>query len=189
MKELLIIDNNDSFTFNLVQLVRESGDCRFTVRRYKDTGLDEMAAFDKILISPGPGVPEEYPLLRSVILQYCTVKSILGVCLGHQAIAAAFGLPLFNLGTVMHGIRTTILLEEEPGYLFNGVPREFAAGLYHSWAVAANDPAQFRVTAMNSEGIIMGLAHREYDLQGVQFHPESFMTEYGREIVGNWLRS
>jgi anthranilate synthase/aminodeoxychorismate synthase-like glutamine amidotransferase len=185
---VLIIDNNDSFTYNLVQIIRESELCRFTVRRCKDISLDEISVYDKILISPGAGVPSDYPILRQIILRYKTGKSILGVCLGHQAIAEAFGLELFNMGQVYHGIRSKISLTKNSGYLYEGIPRQFYAGLYHSWAVSSNNPDIFKVNAKNSNGIIMGLAHIDYDIQGVQFHPESYMTEYGEIIITNWVK-
>lgn len=184
---VLIIDNNDSFTYNLVQVIRESGLCKFTVLLCKDIVLDEIAVYDKILISPGAGVPSDYPILRQIILRYKSEKSILGVCLGHQAIAEACGMKLFNMGQVYHGIRSKILLTKDSGYLYEGIPRQFYAGLYHSWAVSSNESDIFKVTAKSSDGIIMGLAHIGYDIQGVQFHPESYMTEYGEIIITNWI--
>ena len=188
LPNVLIIDNNDSFTYNLVQIIREAGLCKFTVVRYTDIVPDEINMFDKLLISPGAGVPSDYPVLDQIIKKYKTEKSILGVCLGHQVIAEAFGLRLFNMGQVYHGVRTKITLTNEAGSLFEGIPRRFHVGLYHSWAVSANDPDVFKVTAKNSNGIIMGLVHICYDIQGVQFHPESYMTEYGKLILMNWVK-
>jgi anthranilate synthase component II len=185
---IVIVDNNDSFTYNLVQMVDETGLAEFVVRRYKDIDLDEIAQFDKILISPGPGIPSDYPVLKELILKYGPEKSILGICLGHQAIAEASGLTLYNMEKVRHGIRSKITLTEHAGYLYDGVPRQFCIGLYHSWAVAANDGESFNVTAYSIEGIIMGLAHKKMDLLGVQFHPESFMTEYGAKMITNWIK-
>lgn len=132
-------------------------------------------------------MPSGFPLLKEVILRYHKEKSILGICLGHQAIAEAFGLKLYNMGHVHHGNRSKMHLSKEPGYLFHGVPSVFFAGLYHSWAVQDHDPAIFNVTVRNGEGIIMGLTHTRYDLHGLQFHPESYMTEYGALVIRNWL--
>ena len=129
---ILIIDNNDSFTYNLVQIISETEFCKFDVLNCKDIGLNEITMYDKILISPGAGVPSEYPVLKKIILRYKAEKSILGVCLGHQAIADAFGLKLFNMGQVYHGIRSRVLLTRDAGNLYEGIPRQFYAGLYHS---------------------------------------------------------
>jgi anthranilate synthase component II len=187
MTNILIIDNNDSFTYNLVQILRETEGCRTDVMSCDTADPEEMHKYDKILISPGAGVPSDYPLLNQVIHRFKAEKSILGVCLGHQAIAEAFGLKLFNMGEVFHGVRTMISLTGEAGDLYRNVPRKFYAGLYHSWAVSENDESVFKVTAYKSDGIIMGLAHQQYDVEGMQFHPESYMTEYGKLILTNWV--
>ena len=189
MPNILIIDNNDSFTYNLVQIISETKFCTFDVRSCKDIGLNEITAYDKILISPGAGVPSDYPVLKEIILRFKEEKSILGVCLGHQAIAEAFGLKLFNMRHVYHGLRSLVSLTQDAGDLYKGIPKEFYVGLYHSWAVSANDPDVFKVTAVSSEGIIMGLMHNRYDVQGVQFHPESYMTENGKMILTNWVKN
>jgi anthranilate synthase component II len=185
---ILVIDNIDSFTFNLVQLLESAEQGSVDVISYKDIGLDLISGYDKILISPGPGVPSEYPKLKRLLLHYQNKKCFLGVCLGMQVIAEVYGLPLINLSRVYHGLRTKICLASDPGYLFEGIPPQFNAGLYHSWAVAENDPAIFRVTAISNDNIIMAMSHLIYDIQGVQFHPESYMTEYGREMLINWLK-
>jgi anthranilate synthase component II len=185
---IIIIDNNDSFTYNLVQIIRETESCNFTIRNCKDIGLNEINAYDKILISPGPGIPSDYPILKEIIVKYKSDKSILGVCLGLQAIAEAFGLKLFNMGQVYHGVKSVVSVTDDNEYLFEGVPEKFYAGLYHSWAVTQSDPDIFKISAISSDGIIMGLSHTKYDICGIQFHPESFMTEYGKLILTNWLK-
>ena len=185
---LLIIDNNDSFTYNLVQIIRETGLSSYEIRGCKDIVPDEIKKFEKLLISPGAGVPSDYPVLNKLILEYGQEKSILGICLGHQAIAEAFGLKLINLTQVYHGIRMPVSHTTDAGYLFEGIPECFNVGLYHSWAIDKNDPSVFKVTAVSADGIIMGISHKEYDIQGVQFHPESFMTEYGVHLLSNWLK-
>ena len=186
---IIIIDNTDSFTYNLVQILRETKLCKFDVRNYKDISLDEISAYNKILISPGAGVPSDYPVLKEIIIKYKAEKSIFGVCLGHQAIAEAFGLKLFNLGQVYHGLRAMVSLTKDAGDLYQGIPRQFYVGLYHSWAVSENDPDIFKITAVSSDGIIMGLSHISYDVQGLQFHPESYMTEHGKKILTNWVKN
>lgn len=188
LPKLLIVDNNDSFTYNLGQIIMETGLVSYEVRKCKDIVLHEIQKFEKLLISPGAGVPSDYPVLKKLILEYKKEKSILGICLGHQAIAETFGLMLLNLRHVYHGIRMPVSLTADAGYLFEGIPSPFNAGLYHSWAVAKNDPTVFNVTAISQDGIIMGISHKLYDIQGVQFHPESFMTEYGVRLLSNWLK-
>jgi anthranilate synthase component II len=185
---LLIIDNNDSFTYNLVQIVREKRLTRFDVRKCKDISLTDISVYEKILISPGPGVPSDFPVLKELILRYKTEKSILGICLGHQAIAETFGLKLINMEKVTHGKRVEVFLTEKAGALFTGIPRRFFAGLYHSWVVAENDLEIFDVTATSVDGMIMGLSHNRYDILGLQFHPESYMTDHGVKILTNWLK-
>ncbi|GAA4783287.1 aminodeoxychorismate/anthranilate synthase component II [Olivibacter ginsenosidimutans] len=185
--KILVVDNYDSFTFNLVHLLQECGmDC--TVIRNDKFELTAVEAFDKILLSPGPGIPSEAGLLMDVIRTYGKSKSILGICLGQQAIAEVYGGKLVNLSRPVHGTATPlrILKPDEP--LFKGLPERFTIGRYHSWAVDhANFPEVLEITAVDDNGIIMGLSHREYDVKGLQFHPESVLSEYGKQIIANWL--
>ncbi|MDD4823533.1 MAG: aminodeoxychorismate/anthranilate synthase component II [Bacteroidales bacterium] len=187
MKKILVFDNYDSFTYNLVHAIKALGYKDVTVIRNDQMELDEAEPFDKILLSPGPGIPEESGLLLPLIRRFAATKSMLGVCLGHQAIAEAFGGTLINLSEVKHGIATPIhTLVEDP--LFKGVADGFEAGRYHSWVVSTdNFPACLEVTAVDSEGTIMALRHRELDVHGVQFHPESVLTPAGLDILRNWL--
>ncbi len=189
MTHIAIIDNYDSFTYNLVQLVEQAG-ARVTVLRNDRFALPDLAAYDKLLLSPGPGIPQEAGLLMPVIRTYAATKSILGVCLGEQAIGEAFGAQLCNLSDVFHGVQTEISLDG-PGvaddYLFDGLPRRLAVGRYHSWVVSREGlPDTLDVTAVSDEGLIMGLRHRTLDVHGIQFHPESVLTPLGERIIHNW---
>lgn len=189
MNHIAIIDNYDSFTYNLVQLVEQAG-ARVTVLRNDRFALPDLAAYDKLLLSPGPGIPQEAGLLMPVIETYATTKPILGVCLGEQAIGEAFGARLCNLSDVFHGVQTEISLDG-PGvaddYLFDGLPRRLTVGRYHSWVVSREDlPDVLAVTAVSDEGLIMGLHHRTLDVHGIQFHPESVLTPLGERIIRNW---
>jgi anthranilate synthase component 2 len=185
--KILIIDNYDSFTFNLTQIVEELNYDYCVIKN--DTVLrEEVDQFSKILISPGPGTPSEAGFLNDIILKYADSKSILGVCLGHQAIASVFGAELYNLNNVRHGVAVEIKITDHDDYLFENIPYHFDAGLYHSWAVSGdNFPDCLKATSYCDNNIMMSLAHRSYDLRGVQFHPESIMTAYGRRIIRNWL--
>lgn len=190
MNHIAIIDNYDSFTYNLVQLVEQAG-ARVTVLRNDRFALPDLAAYDKLLLSPGPGIPQEAGLLMPVIETYATTKPILGVCLGEQAIGEAFGAQLCNLSDVFHGVQTEVSLSG-PGvaddYLFDGLPRRLAVGRYHSWVVnRENLPDVLAVTAVSDEGLIMGLRHRTLDVHGIQFHPESVLTPLGERIIQNWI--
>jgi len=189
MQNILLLDNYDSFTYNLVHLLNDIGNCKVTVSRNDQIDMDEAAAFDKIILSPGPGIPEEAGILLPLIKRYLSSKPILGVCLGHQAIAEATGARLVNLSQVFHGIATEMTLSEEPGFLFEGIPPTFRAGRYHSWAVEKNSlPDVFKITATDETGEIMAFQHRQYDVAGVQFHPESIMTEHGKTMLQNFLK-
>ncbi len=182
----VIIDNYDSFTYNLYHLVREAG-AEATVVRNDAFRLEDLADYDKIILSPGPGIPEEAGLLLDVIRTYAGRKPMLGVCLGHQAIGQVFGARLTNLSEVFHGVQTPCLLTEED-YLFHGLPRRFPMGRYHSWVVSLEGfPNCLQVTATSEEGHVMALRHRDYDIHGIQFHPESVLTPDGRAIVENFL--
>ncbi|WP_270419557.1 anthranilate synthase component II [Bacteroides intestinalis] len=183
----IIIDNYDSFTYNLAHLVKELG-VEVDVLRNDKFELEELEKYDKIILSPGPGIPEEAGLLLEVIRTYAGRKPILGVCLGEQAIGQAFGGKLTNLSEVFHGIQTNVKIKNKD-YIFDGLPTEIPVGRYHSWVVDTDGfPEELVVTAISPEGQIMALKHREYDVHGIQFHPESVLTPDGKQIVGNWLK-
>ena len=183
----VIIDNYDSFTYNLAHLVKELG-AEVDVLRNDKFELEELEKYDKIILSPGPGIPEEAGLLLEVIRTYAGRKPILGVCLGEQAIGQAFGGKLTNLSEVFHGIQTNVKIKNKD-YIFSGLPTEIPVGRDHSWVVDTDGfPEELVITAISSEGQIMALKHREYDVHGIQFHPESVLTPDGKQIVGNWLK-
>lgn len=183
----VIIDNYDSFTYNLAHLVKELG-AEVDVLRNDKFELEELEKYDKIILSPDPGIPEEAGLLLEVIRTYAGRKPILGVCLGEQAIGQAFGGKLTNLSEVFHGIQTNVKIKNKD-YIFSGLPTEIPVGRYHSWVVDTDGfPEELVITAISSEGQIMALKHREYDVHGIQFHPESVLTPDGKQIVGNWLK-
>lgn len=183
----VIIDNYDSFTYNLAHLVKELG-AEVNVLRNDKFELEELEKYDKIILSPGPGIPEEAGLLLEVIRTYAGRKPMLGVCLGEQAIGQAFGGKLTNLSEVFHGIQTNVKMKNKD-YIFDGLPTEIPVGRYHSWVVDTDGfPEELVVTAISPEGQIMALKHREYDVHGIQFHPESVLTPDGKQIVGNWLK-
>lgn len=184
---LLILDNYDSFTYNIVHAVRELG-IDPVVRRNDCIGIDEIDAFDKIIISPGPGIPSESGILPEMLEKYAGSKPILGVCLGHQAIGERFGARLRNLDNVYHGIQSTITITRPDDYIFNGLPERIEVGRYHSWVVDSEGlPECLEVTAVSPDGEIMALRHRELDIRGVQFHPESILTPDGMTIIKNWI--
>lgn len=187
--KILILDNYDSFTYNIVHLVKQLGYSKHLdiVRNDKIT-LEQVAVYDKIILSPGPGVPSEANILVPLIKEYGATKSILGVCLGEQAIGECYGAQLTNLKEVYHGVATTIkLLNKEP--IFDGLPDEIEVGRYHSWVVSRDNfpESELIITAEDSKGSIMALSHRRYDVKGVQFHPESILTPMGEKIIKNWL--
>lgn len=189
MENILIFDNYDSFTYNLVYYVEKTVERKVDVFRNDEIPLDDIENYDKILLSPGPGIPVESGILLDLIRTYYKTKSILGVCLGHQAIAEAFGGTLLNLDTVYHGVATPvhILNPDEP--LFLDIPSHINAGRYHSWIVERNSlPDCFTINSEDEQGQIMGIAHKEYDVRGVQFHPESILTEHGLKMIENWLK-
>jgi anthranilate synthase component 2 len=188
-KKVLVIDNYDSFTYNLVHLVNELGK-DVEVWRNDKFELGDVDQFDKILLSPGPGIPEEAGLLLDVIKTYAPTKSIFGVCLGQQAIAEAFGGTLLNLGRPMHGIATPITVLDNTEVLFNECPSVIKVGRYHSWVVSNYGfPECLKITATDETDEIMALRHRELDVRGVQFHPESVLTEHGKQMMKNWLEA
>jgi anthranilate synthase component 2 len=189
MKKLLIFDNYDSFTYNLVHAIRKLGYTDMEVIRNDKIALEEVDRFDKILLSPGPGIPSEAGILLPLIKRYAPTKSILGVCLGHQAIAESFGGTLENTSEVFHGVSTPVHVVD-PDLLFDDMPTTFDAGRYHSWIVSRDGlPECIRVTAVSDEGTIMALRHKEYDVRGVQFHPESVLTPLGETLIANWLKA
>ena len=190
--KILVFDNYDSFTYNLVHLVQKIVKDKLDVYRNDQIPLEKVKAYDKIILSPGPGIPKEAGLLLPLIKEYASSKSILGVCLGHQAIGEAFGGTLTNLSTVYHGVSTPdkIVKHEAKHDLFDGLPDEFEVGRYHSWIVNEKDfPKELDITARDDNGYIMALQHKTYDVQGVQFHPESVLTPDGETILRNWLKS
>jgi anthranilate synthase component 2 len=185
---VLIIDNYDSFTYNLVHLVNEIG-LQCEVWRNDRFGIGDVDAYDKIILSPGPGIPSEAGLLLEVIEKYAPTKSIFGVCLGQQAIAEVFGGKLYNLTQPMHGIATPISVTDKEEKLFKGLPASFKVGRYHSWVVDEKAiPEVLTVTAIDeADNSAMALRHVQYDVRGVQFHPESILTEFGKEMMANWI--
>ncbi len=188
-KKLLILDNYDSFTYNLVHLVEKIGGVDFHVRRNDKISLAAVAEYDKILLSPGPGLPKDAGIMPELLRKYSESKSILGVCLGLQAIGEAFGAKLKNLETVYHGIATPVQIIERDS-LFKDCPNNFTAGRYHSWVVENNGlPKDLRVTAVDEQQNIMALSHITLDIKGVQFHPESILSEYGEIVMRNWLQA
>lgn len=185
--QLLILDNYDSFTYNLVHIVRELG-VSYEVHRNDQITVADVARFDKIMLSPGPGIPDEAGIMKAVIKTYGASKSILGVCLGHQGIAEVYGGALFNIPKVLHGVTSQTRVTVNDEVLFNGLPETFQVTHYHSWAVAPEAlPNALEVTAVNEAGLIMALRHKQYDVRGVQFHPESVMTPEGPKMIRNWI--
>lgn len=185
--KILVFDNYDSFTYNLVHAVKKLGYTDVEVHRNDQIALEDIARYDKIILSPGPGLPAESGILIDLIRTYAPTKSILGVCLGEQAIAEAFGGKLINLPEVHHGISSEIHVLEED-VMFKGLPEKMLVGRYHSWAVEKTSlPECLKITAVDDEGMIMALAHKTYDVRGVQFHPESVLTPDGEIMLNNWL--
>ncbi|HMV03100.1 MAG TPA: aminodeoxychorismate/anthranilate synthase component II [Chitinophagales bacterium] len=184
MSKILMLDNYDSFTYNIVHYV-ESFDFKVDVFRNDKIGIEAINQYDKIILSPGPGIPEEAGILLDVIKTYAPTKCILGICLGHQAIGQVFGAELYNVGQVIHGkTRNTIIKEQD--IIFEGLGTNFESGRYHSWAIK-NIQAPLQVTAIDDDGIVQAIRHQEYNVRGVQFHPESVMTPNGKKIIENWL--
>lgn len=187
MKKILVIDNYDSFTYNLVHYLEELG-CEVIVKRNDQLTLEEVDAFDKIVLSPGPGIPDEAGLLKQIIEKYAPTKSIFGVCLGQQAIAEVFGGSLINLDEVYHGIATKINITKDD-IIFEGLPKEIEVGRYHSWVVNPDLPEVLEATSLDENGQIMSLRHKTYDVRAVQFHPESVLTPQGKKMLENWLNA
>ena len=187
--KILILDNYDSFTYNLVQYVRELTGQDIDVYRNDEINLEAVAAYNTIILSPGPGLPKDAGIMPQLIQQYASDKSIFGVCLGHQAIGEAFGAELLNLDQVFHGVPTLMMQTHIDEPIFEHVPKTFEAGRYHSWVIKKDSlPNELIVTAVDDKGEIMAMRHREYELVGVQFHPESIMTPYGKQMLANFLK-
>ena len=187
--KILVLDNYDSFTYNLVHIIKELGyGDQLDVIRNDKIGVEAVATYDKILLSPGPGIPKEAGIMMDVIKTYAPTKSILGICLGHQGIAEAFGAQLYNMPLVLHGYGDQVYIEDAEEYLFKDIPTTFGVCRYHSWAVTADSIGDdLIVTARDIKGEVMGLRHRQYDVKGLQFHPESILTEHGKEMLNHWL--
>lgn len=184
-QSILVIDNYDSFTYNLVHYLEDLG-CQVTVKRNDQLRLEEIEAFNNIVLSPGPGIPDEAGLLKEIIAMYAPTKSIFGVCLGQQAIAEVFGGTLVNIDQVYHGIATKIDIIKEDT-LFQGMPKTIEVGRYHSWVVNPDLPEVLEATSLDGNGQVMSLRHKTYDVCAVQFHPESVLTPYGKKMLENWI--
>ena len=184
-RKILMIDNYDSFTYNLVHYL-EDLDCEVIVKRNDQLTLEEVDAFKEIVLSPGPGIPDEAGLLKEIISTYSGKKRILGVCLGQQAIGEVFGGSLINLDQVYHGVATTIEIIKED-YIFKGLPEQIEVGRYHSWVVNSDLPDNLEATSFDENGQVMSLRHKEFDIRAVQFHPESVLTPQGKQILKNWI--
>ena len=186
--KILVLDNYDSFTYNLVHIIRALG-YAMDIYRNDKIAVEAVKSYDKILLSPGPGIPDEAGIMKQVIKEYGPTKSILGVCLGHQGIGEVYGAKLFNIPKVLHGVTSQVEVTDTDEYLFKGVTEKFQATHYHSWAVVPESiNGNLKVTAVNNEGLVMGLRHLKFDVKGVQFHPESIMTPEGPKMIENWLR-
>jgi anthranilate synthase component 2 len=188
--KIIVIDNYDSFTYNLVHYIEKITGKRADVFRNDEISIEEVSKYDKILLSPGPGIPVEAGIILDLIKTLGPTKSILGVCLGHQAIGEAFGGTLTNLDKVYHGIASEIQVLTPNDPLYKGLPDKFNVGRYHSWVVAKeNLPDCFTITSIDEHGLIMGISHKQYNVRGVQYHPESVLTENGLKIIENWINS
>lgn len=188
--KIAVIDNYDSFTYNLVHAIKKISGLPVDVFRNDEVEIKKLEEYDKIVLSPGPGIPDEAGLLKDIIREYAPKKSILGVCLGHQAIGEVFGAKLLNMSDVLHGIATPVNVISRNTCLFNQIDDTFNAGRYHSWIVDTTGlPDCFEITSKDGNGQIMSMKHKEYDIQGVQFHPESVLTPKGEKIIENWLNN
>lgn len=189
-KKVVIIDNYDSFTYNLVHIVEELLDNKVTVVRNDEFELSDLEIYEYIILSPGPGIPEEAGLLKDVIKHYKSTKKIMGVCLGLQAIGEVYGAELLNLKRVWHGMRTSMIRTEAESILLDGISKEFPAGRYHSWVInPESDTSELIITAEDDEGNIMAARHKTDKVYGLQFHPESIMTDDGKQMIANFLNS
>lgn len=188
MKKVLVIDNYDSFTYNLVHYL-EDLNCEVTVVRNDKLDLEDVEPYEKIVLSPGPGIPDEAGLLKAIIEKYASTKSILGVCLGQQAIGEVFGGNLINLDEVYHGVATNVTITVDNEIMFNGLDKTIEVGRYHSWVVDTNLPDCLEATSFDENGQVMSLRHKEYDVKGVQYHPESVLTPDGKKMLENWVNA
>jgi anthranilate synthase component 2 len=188
---ILVLDNYDSFTYNLVHIIRELGyGDQMDIYRNDKISIEEVDQYHKILLSPGPGIPSEAGILLELIKVYGPTKDILGICLGHQAIGEVYGAELYNMKDVLHGVGTSVKLTMKDDCLFRNVPEEFMVCRYHSWAVKAETVnGQLAINSLDDEGIVMGLSHKQYKVRGLQFHPESILTENGKQLIKNWLEA
>ncbi len=188
MKKVLVLDNYDSFTYNLVHYIREHPGCSVEVYRNNKISLEQVAGYDRIVLSPGPGLPDEAGILKDLVRRYAPTKKIFGVCLGMQAIGEVFGGSLTNLPQVYHGVAMPLFREEKRNPIFEGVPKKFIAGRYHSWVISEKGfPDKLAITSRDDQGRIMSIRHREYPVFGLQFHPESILTPYGKQMIFNFL--
>lgn len=189
LKKLLLIDNYDSFTWNLTQIIEECGETELCIMKNDEMNVDFAKQFDAVMISPGPGIPSESGICCDIIRKYSATKPILGICLGHQAIAEVFGAKLYNLQEVQHGTCVSLInLNDE--LIFNGLDGEIVVGLYHSWAVSEIElPSCLEITAHSQDGVIMAIRHKKYNVRGLQFHPESVMTPSGPAMIKNWVHN
>jgi anthranilate synthase component 2 len=189
--KILVFDNYDSFTYNLVHILRELGyGPHMEVFRNDKITLDQVDAYDKILLSPGPGIPEEAGIMLDLIDRYGPSKSILGICLGHQGIAEVYGARLYNMKQVLHGIASDIVLLDQQEVVFRGIPKEIEVGRYHSWAVIPDSiNGDLRITARDHDQEVMAIRHNKFDVVGLQFHPESVLTANGKQMLQNWIES
>ncbi|MDR2121815.1 MAG: aminodeoxychorismate/anthranilate synthase component II [Flavobacteriaceae bacterium] len=188
MVSVVLIDNHDSFTWNLYQLFDESIYCKVEVISNDRINYENLKKYDKIVFSPGPDIPKSYPQMNKIINEYAYTKSILGICLGHQALIEHWGGNLLNLSPVSHGKKEKILINNSDP-LFKNLPESIEAGLYHSWAADERSlPGCFSIIAKSQQNIIMGISHKQLDIKGIQFHPESYMTFHGKDIIENWIR-
>jgi len=189
--KILVFDNYDSFTYNLVHIIRELGyDEGMEIFRNDKIALEKINRYDKILLSPGPGVPKDAGIMETLIEHYAPTKSILGICLGHQGIAEVFDAELYNMPVVLHGITTEARILAQEDYIFNGVPESLKVCRYHSWAVVPETVnGNLEITAVDAFGVVMGVRHKNYDVRGLQFHPEAYLTEYGIRMIENWLKN
>ena len=186
--KILVIDNYDSFVYNLVYLLKELG-AEVDVFRNDKISLEEVGKYDQILLSPGPGIPSEAGIMMDLLKEYKSTKKILGVCLGHQAIAEAFGSKLSNMGEVLHGVTTECVVTDPNERLFLDIPSRFEVCRYHSWTVVPSSmPIDLKITAEDDKGFVLAQAHSTYDVRGVQFHPEAFLTQHGLQMIKNWMK-
>ncbi len=188
-KKILIVDNNDSFTYNVVELIKSiKGKNTIDVITSNEIEITAINDYDSIILSPGPGLPDDFPVLKEILSKFIGVKPILGICLGHQAICEYFGADLINMKKVVHG-QNRLFIQKDNSILFKNIPQKFQIGLYHSWVVSTkNFPHELKITGTSEENLIMSVEHRKHKLFGIQFHPESHVTQFGKELISNFLQ-